>query len=416
MLTLLRGNRDFRRLFTAQVVSYCGDWFATVAMIGLVLDLTGSALAASLVFVAQSLPAFLMTPFAGPVADRFDRKKVMVVVSAMQVGAALLFLLARSPGTVWLAFAAQMLITALGAFFGPASQAAVPNLVDPEDLVPATTLISATWGAMLAIGSALGAIFATVFGRDAAFMADAASFVLAGLIITSIRRPTSAAVTHVRSRMRPFADTREALAYARRDHSMLYLLLSKGGFGLASGTVGMLAILATDSFGAGDGGTGLLLAARGIGVVAGPVLAGRLARTTDVPGILRVCALSCISYGITYALVGQAPALIVAFALVLIAHLGGGAQWTLSTIGLQLTTPDDMRGRIMAADFALATLSMAISYSLAGVLESVIGVSGVLALFGAFGVLWGLFYLRLTRSLRTELAARPSPNSPARAD
>jgi predicted MFS family arabinose efflux permease len=178
----------------------------------------------------------------------------------------------------------------------------------------------------------------------------------------------------------------------------------------------MLAILATDKFGTGDGGTGLLLAARGVGVVAGPVFAGRIARTSDVPGILRVCAISCISYGITYALVGQSPTLAVALVLVLIAHLGGGAQWTLSTIGLQITTPDEMRGRIMAADFALATLSMTVSYSLAGVMESFIGVSGVLAMFGAFGVLWGLFYLRLTRSLRAELDAGPVPDAAAVSD
>src|SRR5438093_9616960 len=98
MLSLLRRNRDFRLVFVAQVISYAGDWFATVALLGLVIDLTHSDLAAALVFVSQTLPAFLMTPLAGPAADRFDRRKLMIGVSVLQVGFALTFLLI-GPGT-----------------------------------------------------------------------------------------------------------------------------------------------------------------------------------------------------------------------------------------------------------------------------------------------------------------------------
>src|SRR5205085_11571911 len=120
--SLLRRNRDFRALFLAQVISYMGDWFASVAMLGLVLDLTHSDLAATLVFVSQTLPSFVMTPLAGPAADRFDRRQLMVGVSGIQVAAAALFLLARDSSTVWLAFVAQGTISALAAFFQPASQ------------------------------------------------------------------------------------------------------------------------------------------------------------------------------------------------------------------------------------------------------------------------------------------------------
>ena len=93
-MNLLRRNRDFRYVFIAQVVSYLGDWFATVALLGLVVHETHSDAAASLVFVAQTLPSFLMTPLAGPAADRFNRRTLMVTVSVVQSGAALMFLLA----------------------------------------------------------------------------------------------------------------------------------------------------------------------------------------------------------------------------------------------------------------------------------------------------------------------------------
>ena len=104
---------------------------------------------------------------------------------------ALTFLLAGA-GLPWMVFVAQGGVTALGAFFGPASQAGVANLVDEEDLPVATAMMSATWGAMLAVGAAVGAGFTVLFGRDAAFVADAGSFVVAGLLLISIRTPMQA--------------------------------------------------------------------------------------------------------------------------------------------------------------------------------------------------------------------------------
>ncbi len=118
MLELLRHNRDLRYLFIAQVVSYAGDWFCYVALLGVVGDVTDSSLLVSLVFVSQTLPAFLVSPVAGAVADRFDRRRIVVTVSCVQAVAAL-SLLAVGPGRVWLAFAAQATIAAFGAFVLP---------------------------------------------------------------------------------------------------------------------------------------------------------------------------------------------------------------------------------------------------------------------------------------------------------
>ena len=99
MIALLRRNGDFRAVFLAQIVSFCGDWFATVAMLGLVIDRTGSDVAASAVFVVQTLPAFLLSPLAGPAADRWDRRTLMIGVSLLQAVAAALFLVAFQVAT-----------------------------------------------------------------------------------------------------------------------------------------------------------------------------------------------------------------------------------------------------------------------------------------------------------------------------
>jgi predicted MFS family arabinose efflux permease len=399
VLDLLRRNRDFRALFAAQIVSYLGDWFATVALIGVLLDATGSDLAASLVFVAATLPTFLMTPVAGAAVDRFDRRKLMLGVSATQAVVALGFLLMDRNST-WIGLAVQAAVAALASFIGPATQSAVPNVVDKEDLETATLLMSSTWGAMLAVGAALGGGFAAIFGRRAAFVADAASFAVAGSLLLAVRRPMQEhAGGDDRPRMRPLKDTVEAIRYARHHGEVLALLGSKAGFGLAGGVVGLIAVFATDKFHSGDSGTGILLGLRGVGIVAGPFIARRFVRST-VPSILVGCGVAGVCYGLGYALLPLAPTLAVAAVVLLFANLGGGTQWMLSTYGLQLCTPDYVRGRIFAADFAVVTLMLSISFFGAGAASDRLGPSAVTWTLAGVAVTWGLLYLALTRRFR----------------
>ncbi|MTA93403.1 MAG: MFS transporter, partial [Actinobacteria bacterium] len=218
MFSLLRRNRDIRFLFGAQVVSYLGDWFTFVALAGLIDDLTGSKFLVSLVLVSLTLPSFLMSPVAGSFADRFDRRRIIFVVSIAQAIAALGFLLVDKH-TVWLAFVCQSTISALAAFIGPSSGAAIPNLVDnDQDLRYANSLFGSTWGIMLAVGAGLGGIFSSAFGRNASFIADALTFVIAAFLVSRIRRPMQAERTQVSSRrVRPLADMGEAITLARHN-------------------------------------------------------------------------------------------------------------------------------------------------------------------------------------------------------
>jgi predicted MFS family arabinose efflux permease len=405
VLQLLRRNRDFRTLFLAQLISYGGDWFATVAILGLVRERTDSDLLATLVFVAQAVPAFFLSPVAGPVADRFDRRSVMITVSAAQVLAALIFLGALD-GPVFLVFVAQASISAFGAFFGPASQAALPNLVDAEDLPVATALIGATWGVMVTVGAGLGGLFTLAFGRTAAFIADAVSFAIAALLIKSIRSPTRAGGTQSDRPTRLIADTAEGLRYARQNKIVSTLLMSKAGFGLSSGLVGLLAVLADRRFGAVEEGIGFLLAARGAGIVLGPLIARRVAQM-DIGRVLTVCGLSALLNGAMYFFVPLAPTLWLVGVFVFGAHLGGGTQWTLSSYGLQISTPDELRGRIFATDLALVTLTMTISLIVAGVASNAFGPRPVMSVLAVINLIWGATYLWFTRRLRRdEPAAR----------
>jgi MFS family permease len=408
MWTMLRSNADLRRMFVAQVVSYLGDWFSFVALLGLVKDLTDSNFLVSMVMVSFSLPSFVASPFAGPIADRFDRRRILVVVCGIQAVAAL-GLLAVGADTVWLAFVLQSTISGLAAVVGPASQAAVPNLArDPDELNRANALLGSTWGIMLAIGAAIGGFFAAVFGRDASFVANAISFAASAWVFSRIRTPLQAPRQATSQRMRPIADMTEALGHARRDPVLLALVLSKTTFAVGSGVVSQLAVLASDVFGGGDASRGVLIGARGLGAGIGPAIALRYTGH-DLSKVLRVCGYSSLAFSICYLTGVWMPLFALAALFITLAHLGGGAQWTLSSFGLQLRSPDEMRGRIIAGDFALVTLTMSATSALAGVLSDAIGVREAITVFAAMAAVASLVYINATRRLRTQLQHRSVP-------
>src|SRR5450432_1294087 len=186
-LGLVRHNRDFRLLYAGSLISLGGDWFLTVALLDLVLQLTGSATLASLMLLCQTLPIFIFTPLAGHIIDRVDRRKLMITVDIIRTGACLLPLLARTPALLPFAYAGVVLISIGSAYFEPASQAALPNIVAAEELGPANVLMGSTWGTMLAAGAAIGGLVTARFGRDVSFIVDAASFLISAVILAGIR-------------------------------------------------------------------------------------------------------------------------------------------------------------------------------------------------------------------------------------
>src|SRR5215210_3029916 len=125
-VSLLRRNADFRRLYVAQLTSFAGDWFATVALLGLALELSGSAAVASLVLVLQTGAFAVASPLTGVLADRLDRRRLLVTADLARVPIALSFVLVRDADTLWIAFVAVTLLATFGALFEPASSAAIP--------------------------------------------------------------------------------------------------------------------------------------------------------------------------------------------------------------------------------------------------------------------------------------------------
>ena len=394
-------------VFGAQVVSYLGDWFAFVALAGLVEDVTDSRFLVSLVLVSMTIPGLFMSPIAGSFADRFDRRKILIVVSVLQAFAALLLLLHSAAG-IWITFVAQCLIAGLAAFVGPSSSASVPNLVDnDDDLRKTNALFGSTWGTMLAVGAALGGVFAAAFGRNAAFIANAISFVVAALLFSGVKRPMQSERTQNsnQGRVRPIADMKEAINVAKKDPVILALLCSKMTFAVGAGIVSQLAVLASNVFNVGDSGRGLLIGVRGIGSGLGPILGARIAGR-DMAKLLKVCGYAGLVFAVCYVGAALSPFIGMAAVFIALAHLSGGAQWTLSTLGLQMEAPDHVRGRVMAGDMAMVNTMIGFTSILAGLTSQFIGVRPAIIIFAAAAAVASVVYLFATagiiRRLRNE--------------
>ena len=387
-------------VFGAQIVSYLGDWFAFVALAGLVEDVTDSRFLVSLVLVSMTIPGLFMSPVAGSFADRFDRRRILIVVSILQAFAALLLLLHSAAG-IWITFVAQCLIAALASFVGPSTSASVPNLVDnDDDLRKANALFGSTWGTMLAVGAALGGVFAAVFGRNAAFIANAVSFVVAAILFAGVKRPMQSERTQNsnKGRVRPIADMKEAINVAKKDPVILALLCSKMTFAVGAGIVSQLAVLASNVFNVGDSGRGLLIGVRGIGSGLGPILGARIAGR-DMAKLLKVCGYAGLVFAVCYVGAALSPFIGMAAVFIALAHLSGGAQWTLSTLGLQMEAPDHVRGRVMAGDMAMVNTMIGFTSILAGLTSQFIGVRPAIIIFAAAAAVASVVYLIATAGI-----------------
>jgi MFS family permease len=403
-LSLLARNADLRRIYLSRLVSFGGDWFLLVPMLGLVNELSGSAVLTAAVLAANTLPAFLASPLGGVMADRFDRRRIMVWANVAAAVAAATMLVVDHPrltaagASVPVALLGLAVLAALSALISPASSAAIPAIVAPEDLADATFLVESTWGMMAAVGAAAGGVVSTVLGREAAIAIDAASFLVAAWLVGRVRRPLrlqqgTGSGFH--------SALRQAMVYIRSTPRVMALLTSKAGFAVfGAGAVALLPVLALDVFEAGDAGTGWLLGARGVGVLAGPFLIRRILGGIDRK-VLTAIGFTMALWGLSYLGTAAAPTLLVAALAVLVGHAGAGSQWSFSSYGLQRYAAEEVRGRVFGLDFAAVTLTSTISQLLFGWLAEQIPVRTILTWVAVAAVLFGLTWWRVTRKYWT---------------
>ncbi|TMA75405.1 MAG: MFS transporter [Deltaproteobacteria bacterium] len=380
---VLRDNRNFRTLYAANAVSQLGDWFNVVALFSLLLELTGKGEAVAFALLTRFVPMFLAGPAAGIVADRLSRRAIMIVSDVLRAGLVLCLLFIRRPDQAWIAYGVVTAHSLVSAFFEPAQQAMLPNLVSEADYPLAATLENSLWAATLAVGSALGGVALAVVGRDLAFAADAASFLVSAALIARLpsgyaNRADRQAMEMVEEARAPGSqienllgvrDLREGVAYVRSHRRVRALLAVKASFGLTlGGVLVLLAWFGEKVFAQGNGaGIAILWTARGVGSFAGPFAAFRISGTDErglrrgISGAFALLAICYVGFALSSAIGYAAIALAVA-------NAGGSILWTSGSTLLQRIVPDAVRGRVAAAEIGGFMLALSASTLATGLL------------------------------------------------
>jgi len=396
---LLRSNRGFRMLWLGQVVSQMGDWFDTIAVYTLALQLTGSSRSVALIMVARFLPSVIMGPLSGVVADRFSRRSIMILSDIMRALVVLGFLLVRRPDQMWLVYVITVLQLGFSSFFEPAKTAAIPSIVSDRELLPANAIASVTWSVMLTLGAAIGGFVTGWFGTNVAFVLDSLTFIASAILISQVhfpRRPERQKSKLSIGKALGVGDTIEGARYVKHRPRVFAYLMVKTSWGMGGGIMTLLAVFGERIFpvaGKTATGIGVLFTARGIGTAIGPLMARRWSGETRKQMQTSI-GIAFLIGGAFYMAFGVTRSFIAALVFLLLAHMGGSILWVFSTVLLQRSVEDQFRGRVFAAEMALVTLTMAASNYVVGELIDRFGYSPrvVTVSVGGFFLLPGLVW------------------------
>jgi hypothetical protein len=376
---LVKENRNFRRLWIAQIVSEIGDWFYSLAIYSLLLQITGEARSVALALVLQVIPQTLFGPLSGVINDRIRRKRVMITADLVRVLIVLCMLFVRSQSTIWLVYPLLFLESVMWAFFEPARTAVIPNVVGSDDLILANTLSSTTWSLNLVAGASLGGLALALLGYNASFVLNALSFLVSAFFISRMTFDEPHAAEFPEWRLHDLLDyspVSEGLRYVWHDSRLRAMVLVKTGL-MQMGVSWVLftvmgqRVFALHGYGLGAQqgavlGMSLLMGARGLGALLGPLSAARWAGHRESRLRLGIL-IGFLAVGLGYGMLGVAGSLWVACLWVILGHCGGSTVWVFSTTLLQLNTDDKFRGRVFSAELGLSMLTLAVTAYLTGI-------------------------------------------------
>jgi len=379
-------HRNYKLFFSGQLISLIGTWMDQVAESWLVYRLTGSSLLLGTVAFASQIPVFLLAPIGGAVADRHDRRRILIITqsSMMALTFVLAWLTLSHHVHIWQIATLAALTGVVNAFDLPARQAFIVDMVSRADLVNAIALNSSMFNGARIVGPALAGIVVAAIGEGWCFFANGVSFiaVIAGLVLMKIDRPRLAiegsALENIVEGFRFVAGTGPVRA--------LMLLLGLVSFTAMPYAV-LMPVFADQILHGGPRALGVLMGCSGIGALCGALL---LAMRKTLRGLTLWVAVSCAGFGSMLLLFSFSRLLWLSALLLIPAGFCMMIQMASSNTLLQSMVPDRLRGRVMSV-YAMTFMGMApLGALLAGSLAHNIGapwtvaIGGVVSVVGAF--------------------------------
>lgn len=387
------------RLLTALAVSQVGSWLYNVALLAVVYERTHSATWLAVTTGARIVPIVVCGPLGGIVADRWNRRRVMIGSDLVQ--AATMLALAAVASANWpiaLAPALAAIATLAATPYPPCVAASMPRLVEPDRLARANAGRSAIGSAAIVLGPALGGLLLVTMSSTSAFLINGASFAASALLVASIRRSdafrpsTPDAVPHL------LGDLAAGLSALRSSRVAMRLVGADVSCSVVYGAQTVLFVLLVRTLGLGSDGYGWMLSAAGLGGVLGAALAPRLARSGNPRRVIAAALLAVAAPLPLFAVTSSVP---VAIGLAALGGVGAIVVEVLADTGLQQCLDEDVLGR--AYGFALPA-------ALAGIVLGSLVAAPLAALLGLHGALVGLGALVGVHCLVLALPQRQQPH------
>jgi predicted MFS family arabinose efflux permease len=417
MLRILR-QPNFARLWFGGLISMIGDWILIVGLPFEIYRRTGSTLASGAMVLAFLVPSIVLGSVAGVFVDRWDRRRLMVVIDLV-LAVCILPLLGVDALGIWVAYVVLFVTSSLGQLFNPAEGALLPNLLEnaDDDLVTANALNGLNNHLARLIGPAIGGVVVATGGLFAVTVIDAGSFLVSAALIASIRTTRGRAVRHdsleheaATAWRRLRAEWRDGLRVITHQPVLrallVFFVITRIGEGL---TMTLFVPWTTDALHSDSAGYGLLLSTQAIGGLAGALVIGRLGSRLDP---LRLVILSALLFGVidlglfTYPAIYPhiGPALVV---MVIVGVPGAGMMAGIATLQQTLAS-DSHRGRVIGAMGALGAAGSLVGAVAAGFLGEVFPIVALLIVQGSGYVIGSLTVAWLTRRQRSP-AGQPQP-------
>jgi MFS family permease len=360
---LLRTERDFRHLWLGDVSSVFGDWFNLIALYTAVQRITDSKLALAVVVLMKTAPNFLVMPLTGPLVDRFDRRRLLLVADFARAALVPGLIASHHVGSLLGLYAFTFLMICFTGLAFPARRAALPMVVPRERLGVANAVAGGTWSTMLVVGSLVGGLAVQFLGVTAALAIDGATFLASATWVARLPSLPAPAATHGDGR-----SFRDGLRYLRRQPFILATLACKPFMSFSSAVMVTIPVWGTAAF-AGRSGpafVGGLYAARGVGSAIGS-LVPRIAFGDHPRALRRLILAGFVTVSGALTLVAHAPVYALAALGFMLAAIGGGGNWVFTGTLLQLEAEPSQLGRVFALDFGVSTLVLGAAGLLVGI-------------------------------------------------
>jgi MFS family permease len=392
-------HRNFQLFFSGQIISLVGTWMDMVAEAWLVYRLTGSSLLLGTVTFAGQLPVLLISPFAGLVADRLNRRKIVITTqfASMIIAGILAGLTLSKHVTVEQVIILAALMGVVNAFDIPARQSFLVEMVGREDLMNAIALNSSMFNAARIIGPSIAGILVASFGEGWCFFANSVSYiaVIAGLLLMKVpARPRAA------ESVSPFEHIAEGFRFVRHAGPIRALLLLVGLVSLVAMPYAVLMPVFAAKILHGNARTlGILMTSAGLGALIGALM---LASRRGVRGLSRIVSIACAAFGLALILFSFSHWWILSAVLLIPVGFSVMTQMGSTNTLIQSMVPDRLRGRTMAV-YSMMFLGVApFGALLSGWSADRIGAPHTLAIGGVIAILGAIAFARHLPKIRIE--------------